>query len=76
MYEELYAPLPNAEAYLERIGLKDLQPEPTVEWLDRIIHAQLTHIPFDAMDCWGLGETPSLAINDLFDKIVVRHRGG
>ena len=52
MYEELYAPLPDVRAYLERIGLKDLQPEPTVEWLDRIIHSQLTHIPFDAMDCW------------------------
>ncbi len=76
MYEELYAPLPNVEAYLERIGLEGLHPEPTVEWLDRIVHAQLTHIPFDAMDCWGKGETPSLAIDDLFDKIIMRHRGG
>ena len=47
-----------------------------MEWIDRLIHSQLTHIPFDAMDCWGKGETPSLAIDDLFDKIIVRHRGG
>ena len=76
MYEELYAPLPDAGAYLERIGLAGEKPEPTAEWLDRLVHAQLTHIPFDAMDCWGRGDTPSLAIEDLFDKIVRRHRGG
>ena len=76
MYEELYSPLPDADAYLERIGLAGESPEPTAEWLDRLIHAQLTHIPFDAMDCWGKGVTPSLAIDDLFDKIVRRHRGG
>ena len=76
MYEELYAPLPDAEAYLERIGLAGERPLPTAEWLDRLVHAQLTHIPFDAMDCWGRGETPSLATADLFDKIVIRRRGG
>ena len=76
MYEELYAPLPDAEAYLNRIGLAGEKPAPTAEWLDNLIHAQLTHIPFDAMDCWGRGDTPSLATSDLFDKIVVRRRGG
>ena len=76
MYEELYAPLPDAGAYLKRIGLEGEKVSPTVEWLDRLVHAQLTHIPFDAMDCWGRGDTPSLAIADLFDKIVLRHRGG
>ena len=76
MYEELYAPLPDAEAYLERIGLTGERPVPTPEWLDRLVHAQLTHIPFDAMDCWGRGDTPSLATEDLFDKIVRRNRGG
>ena len=76
MYEELYAPLPDAGAYLERIGLAGADPEPTAEWLDRITHAQLIHIPFDAMDCWGRGDTPSLAIEDLFEKIIRRRRGG
>ena len=76
MYEELYAPLPDINAYLERIGLEGSNPLPTVEWLDVLTHAQLTHVPFDAMDCWGLGETPSLATNDLFDKIIRRRRGG
>ena len=76
MYEELYAPLPDAAAYLKRIGLAREKPEPTAAWLDRLVHAQLTHIPFDDMDVWGRGDTPSLAIADIFDKIVVRHRGG
>ena len=76
MYEELYAPLPDAGAYLKRIGLAKEKPEPTVAWLDRLVHAQLLHIPFDAMDCWGRGDTPSLATADLFDKIISRRRGG
>jgi len=76
MYEELYAPLPDLPAYLERIGLKDETPAPTAAWLDRLVHAQLLHIPFDSMDVWGRGDCPSLAIEDLFDKIVRRHRGG
>ena len=76
MYEELYAPLPDAGAYLNRIGLGGEAPEPTVEWLDRLVHAQLTHVPFDDMDCWGRGDTPSLAIADIYDKIVIRRRGG
>ncbi len=76
MYEELYAPLPDVGAYLDRIGLAKETPEPTVPWLDRLVHAQLTHIPFDDMDCWGRGDTPSLAIADIYNKIIVRRRGG
>ena len=76
MYEELYAPLPDSGAYLSRIGLADTRPEPTLAWLDRLVQAQLVHIPFDAMDVWGRGDCPSLATEDLFDKIITRRRGG
>lgn len=76
MYEELYAPLPDVNAYLERIGLAGEKPEPTVAWLERLVHQQLIHIPFDDMDVWGRGDCPSLAIEDLFNKIIVRRRGG
>lgn len=76
MYEELYAPLPDLNAYLERIGLAGEKPEPTAEWLDRLVHEQLVHIPFDDMDVWGRADCPSLAIEDLFNKIIVRRRGG
>lgn len=76
MYEELYAPLPDSAAYLSRIGLAGMQPEPTAAWLEQLVHAQLIHIPFDAMDVWGRGDCPSLATEDLFDKIIRRRRGG
>ena len=76
MYEELYAPLPDRAAYLKRIGLAGEIPEPTAVWLNKLVHAQLLHIPFDAMDVWGRGDCPSLAIEALFDKIIVRRRGG
>ena len=76
MYEELYAPLPDCAAYLERIGLGGAKTEPTAAWLDRLVHAQLISIPFDAMDVWGRGDCPSLATEDLFNKIIVRRRGG
>ena len=76
MYEELYAPLPDSAAYLERIGLADAQPAPDLAWLEHLVRAQLTHVPFDAMDVWGRGDCPSLATEDLFDKIVRRRRGG
>lgn len=76
MYEELYTPLPDSAAYLARIGLAGAIPEPTAEWLDKLVHAQLLHIPFDAMDVWGRSDCPSLAIEDLFNKIITRRRGG
>lgn len=76
MYEELYAPLPDSAAYLSRIGLEGAKPEPTAAWLEQLVHAQLLHVPFDAMDVWGRGDCPSLAIEDLFNKVVTRRRGG
>jgi N-hydroxyarylamine O-acetyltransferase len=76
MFEELYAPLPDPAAYLARIGLAGAQTAPTAAWLDRLVHAQLTHIPFDDLDVWARGDCPSLGIVDLFEKIVVRRRGG
>lgn len=76
MYEELTAPLPSVEAYLERIGLAGAEPKPDAEWLDKLVVAQLTHIPFDDMDVWGAGACPSLAIADLFEKIITKRRGG
>jgi len=76
MYEELYVPLPDKAAYLDRIGLAGAAVEPTAAWLDKLVHAQLTHIPFDDMDVWGRGDCPSLATEDLYNKIITRRRGG
>ena len=75
MYEEMYEPLPDVDAYLERIGYSG-PVEPTAEVLDALILAQLRSVPFDDLDVSDFGLVPSLGIADLFDKIVTRRRGG
>lgn len=76
MYEELYERIPDAAAYAERIGLGGVQLKADKESLDRIIYSHLTHIPFENIDSWALGACPELGIKKLYDKIVVRRRGG
>ena len=76
MYEELYAPIPDVEAYLERIGLSGEKIEISKEGLDHVLEAHLLHIPFDDLDVWALGDCPSLAVEDLFNKIIINKRGG
>ena len=62
-------------AYLERIGIfKTVSLD--LAGLNALICAQLTHIPFEALDVWGAGVCPSLDIEDLFRKIVLDGRGG
>ena len=75
MNEELYQPLPSVEAYLARIGLGGAK-EPTREYLDELIYAHQRAVPFDDLDVSDLAMVPSLGVADLFDKIVVRRRGG
>lgn len=75
MYEDLYAPLPDVKKYLNRIGI-DEKIEPTRENLDRLIFANLTHIPFENLDECIDKTCPNLGITELFDKIVIRQRGG
>ena len=62
-------------AYLKRIGITE-KIENDLSGLNTLIFAQLTHIPFEALDVWGAGVCPSLAIEDIYRKIVVDHRGG
>ena len=75
MSEELYAPIPDLDAYLARIGIAEAK-KPTAAFLDELIYAHQHTVPFDNLDVFAKGLTPSLAIADLFDKIVVRKRGG
>lgn len=75
MSEELYEPLPDLEAYLKRIGVKDVK-DPSPEFLDELIYAHQSTVPFDNLDVCERGIVPSLGIADLYDKIVVRRRGG
>lgn len=75
MSEELYEPLPDLDAYLQRIGIASAK-EPSREFLDELIYAHQHTVPFDNLDVCELDIVPSLGIADLFDKVVIRRRGG
>lgn len=79
MYEDYYQPLTKEQLkkYFERIGLEYNKDEKLDRnYLERIIKAQLRHIPFDDADVWANGAWPSLAIPDLYHKIIEQKRGG
>lgn len=63
------------EAYLARLELTTPLSN-DLETLNRLLYAQLTHIPFDSLDVWGAGSCPSLVLDDLYQKIVLQKRGG
>lgn len=62
-------------AYLERLGFFH-KVKNDLPGLNALIYAQLTRVPFEALDVWGAGMCPSLEIEDIFRKIVVDRRGG
>lgn len=61
--------------YLSRIDV-DAVPLADLKGLNSLIRAQLTHVPFENIDVWATGACPSLAEEDLFEKIVLHRRGG
>ncbi|NUR31618.1 MAG: arylamine N-acetyltransferase [Catenulispora sp.] len=61
-------------AYLERIGVAG-PLKPDAETLHRLHSAHLHTVPFENLSI-HLGENMSLDIADLYDKIVLRRRGG
>ena len=61
--------------YLSRIGIVEDIPI-NLDGLNRLIRAQLAHVPFENIDVWATGACPSLATGDLFEKIVLHKRGG
>jgi N-hydroxyarylamine O-acetyltransferase len=67
--------LPDTKAYLERIGFSG-PVKHDLDTLNGLVLAQLTHVPFEALDVWALGACPSLKLEDLYEKIVVKKRGG
>lgn len=61
--------------YLSRIGVAG-QVETTLAGLNQLVQAHLTHVPFEALDVWGIGACPSLDLQDLYKKVVADRRGG
>ncbi len=74
MHEPLYAPVPDVEEALDRLGL-DRRP-PDLDFLDQVLEAYISTIPFENYDVWHEGRCPSLAIEDLHRKLITNRRGG
>ena len=75
MYEALYAPIPDVNAYLDRLGLTAPLPV-SLETLDEVLLAHQCRIPFENLQCFEEHQEPSLEIPAMFDKIIVQGRGG
>ena len=65
----------NVKAYLERIGLSESDVSLTYEFLCRLQYAHVTHIPYENLDIID-GVPLSIEADDIFEKVVTRHRGG
>ena len=75
MYEELYGHIPDVDRYLARIGIYE-KKQPDLAFLNEIIHAHQCRVPFENLEVYNYEKPISLAIADLYDKVVVRNRGG
>ena len=61
--------------YLKKLDFFDM-PSVDLLNLNKLLLAQLTHIPFDSLDVWANGSCPSLKLEDIYDKFIIRNRGG
>jgi N-hydroxyarylamine O-acetyltransferase len=75
MYEELYAPLPDKDKYLERIGVTG-PVKADAETLDLLVRAHQKTVPFENLDVFDVGGDILLDTASLYDKVVNRRRGG
>ena len=75
MFETTRTALPNLDEYLERLGLPCAK-SPSSEYLDELIYAHQCSIPFEDLDVYERHLEPALDVESLFDKMVVRKRGG
>ena len=71
----LYDPLPDQEAYLNRIGYTG-KTAPTLDCLKALMTAHLRAVPFENLDVFHGRKEPALETKALFEKIVVNRRGG
>lgn len=75
MYESMNQPIPDLSAYLKRIGLT-VTPPVSLDGLNALILAHQTHVPFEDLNTSWLRLPVSLEIPALYDKVVLRRRGG
>ena len=75
MFEGVHDKLPDIMGYLNRIGIDEM-PEPTRENLDKLIYAHLSHIPYENLEYCIEKKCPDLTIGGLYNKLVIKRRGG
>jgi len=76
VYGKYYADLPDLDAFLARIGLAGQTVSLDREGLDKVIWAHLCSVPFENIDLYDYDIRVDFGIEELFDKIVLHHRGG
>lgn len=75
LFDPLYAPLPDSETYLGRIGHGPVEKADR-ETLDSLVLAHQRNVPFENLDVYDARADISLGVAALYDKIVLRRRGG
>jgi len=75
MYSKLHDKIPNMEKFFERIGYKG-KPSLTKEFLNEILNCCITSIPYENLTAWLGFAVNDLGINTVYEKIVVKKRGG
>lgn len=75
-YGKYFEPLPDLNAYLLRIGLGGQEIPLTRAGLDQVLWAHLCNVPFENIDLFDYDLNVDFGVEELFDKVVTRHRGG
>ncbi|MCL2136950.1 MAG: arylamine N-acetyltransferase [Coriobacteriia bacterium] len=75
-YGKYFMPLPDKNAYLKRIGLENQEIPLNRDGLDMLLWAHLTNVPFENIDLFDYDINVDFGVEELFDKVVTRHRGG
>lgn len=74
---EYFAPMPDIGMALERIGLDPAGDyAPSVENLQKLMHAHMLHVPYENLDIYDYGRRVDFALPHLFEKFVLNRRGG
>ena len=75
MFEGVHDKIPDITAYLNKLGINEI-PQPTKENLNKLIFAHLSHIPYENLDSCMFKTCPDLTIGGLYEKLIIKNRGG
>ena len=74
---EYFAPLPDLDRALERIGLRREEvASPSAENLRKLMDAYALSVPFENLDIYDYKRQIDFCLPHLFEKIVINRRGG